>query len=71
MTVASSLLKKRRFVILGVLICVIVVVHLEMRLTFLDENNTNDIKMLSLLEDKMDKLKRFSLEDKEISKKVT
>ena len=82
MVVALSSLKKSRFIIFGVLICVVVLVHLEMQLAFLINSNKNDInnlrflveefkrsslergaKNLSVFEDKVDELSKFSLKD--------
>ena len=59
---------KRRFIILGVSICIVILVHLEIQLAFLVTSNTRDIKILSALEDKVDEVKRFSLEAEEINK---
>ena len=63
-----STLKKRRFIVLGVLICTVVLVHLEIQLAILIRSNKIDDRKLSFLEDKVDEVKRFSLGAEELSK---
>ena len=63
-----STLKKRRLIILGVLVCIVVLVHLEVQLAVLIRSNKNDDRKLSFLEDTVDEVKRFSLGAEEISK---
>lgn len=67
----SSVIKKRRFMILGVLICMVVLVHLEMQLAFLVKNNEEDVIKLNFLEDQVDEVKRLSAGVEEILSKST
>ena len=64
----ASTPKKRRIIILGVVICIVVLVHLEVQVAFLIGSNKSDDKKLNYLEDKVDEVKRFSLGAEEISK---
>ena len=71
MVLLWSSLKKCRFVILGFLTCMIIVVHLERQLAFLSESNKNDLRTLkSLQEEVHNEVIRFSVEVKELSKPV-
>ena len=63
-----SWLKKKKFTILSVFICIVLLVHLEMQLTFLMESNKTDVKILNSLENDVDEAKRFSLGVEEVSK---
>ena len=53
MAVTWSSLKKRRFVILGALICTVILVHLEKQLSVLVKSSENDIRKLKYLEDEV------------------
>ena len=60
--VMMTLFSKRRFIILGVSMCIVVLVHLEINLAFLVTINKSDVKRLSALEVKVDRVKKFNLE---------
>lgn len=53
--------KKSRFIILGILICVVVLIHLEMQLATIIKTSEEDSKKLSDLEGRVDEAKRFNL----------
>ena len=54
--------------ILGIVICIVVVVHLELQLAFIIRSNEADVGKLNFLEDQLDEVKRFNLGAEEISK---
>ena len=54
--------------IFSIVICIVVVVHLEMQLAFIIRSNEADVGKLNFLEDELEEVKRFNLGAEEISK---
>ena len=61
-----NVLTKSKFVIFGVLVCIVILVHLELQLSVLLSSNKNDVRRLHVLEDKVDEAKRLSLVGRKI-----